>query len=198
MDIQTFTTTQLSLLATELTAETASQTALTATPSPSALQRAGHALTNLLLTSQRTGLGGKTVVVLEPDPATASAASDGGAPRLPQHGLRAGDVVSVMELGSGTVRKGEVERRGVAGVVLRVREGSVAVALDRDEGEVSAAARLWMWVCRRVFCVFSPSVAVLLLMLLCTVVSSWRMKSRIRGTLSICGAGYEARRQECF
>jgi DNA polymerase alpha-associated DNA helicase A len=137
-DISTFAQTQLTLLKAELDAELAESSLLTSSLSPAALQRAGAALVNLTVSSTRTGLGGKTVVELEPDSAT------GG--QLPEHGLRAGDIVKVMEMASGAAKKkerSEVEKAGVEGVMSRVQEGKVCVALDREEAEVPSG-RLWM------------------------------------------------------
>jgi DNA polymerase alpha-associated DNA helicase A len=144
VDIQTFAQTQLSLLASELAAEIAESSALVSLHSPTALQRAGVALTNLTVTAQRTGLGGKTVLELGPDPATStststtsSSGSGGGAGELPEHGIRTGDIVLVAEQPSAQARKREVkelEEKGVKGVVTRVGRGFVAVAVEEREG----------------------------------------------------------------
>ena len=72
IDIPSFATTQLALLEAELQSELLETSSLISNTSPAALQRAGLGITNLTLTSQRTGLGGKTVVELGPDSATAS------------------------------------------------------------------------------------------------------------------------------
>jgi DNA polymerase alpha-associated DNA helicase A len=93
ISIQDFCTTQLSLLDAELQSELYETTALISSTSLTALQRAGLAITNLTLNSQRTGLGGKTVLELCPDSATANAEGD-----LPEHGIRTGDIVVVSEV----------------------------------------------------------------------------------------------------
>ena len=93
---------------------------------------------NLTLSSRRTGLGGKTVVEFEPDSAT------GG--QLAEHGLRVGDIVKVMEMASGSAKKkerSEVEKAGVEGVVSKVQESKVSVALNKEEAE-TPSGRLWM------------------------------------------------------
>jgi len=72
VDIPAFAATQLALLDAELQSEVTETSNLITSTTPTALQRAGLAVTNLTLTSQRTGLGGKTVVELGPDSATAS------------------------------------------------------------------------------------------------------------------------------
>jgi DNA polymerase alpha-associated DNA helicase A len=146
LDVPQFAQTQLALLASELAAEIAESAALVALHSPQALQRAGVALTNLCITAQRTGLGGKTVLELGRDPATTSASSssssgggDGGAD-LPEHGIRVGDIVLVAEQppsGGGGARKREMREReagGVKGVVTRVGRAGLGVAVDGEEG----------------------------------------------------------------
>ncbi|KAK4128836.1 DNA helicase [Parathielavia appendiculata] len=142
IDISQFASTQLSLLASELAAEIAESSALVSLHSPQALQRAGVALANLIVSAQRTGLGGKTVVELAPDPATTSTStstnSSGGGGDLPEHGIRVGDIVLLAEQGSGRERKREVremEGSGVKGVVTRVGRAVVAVAVDEGGGQ---------------------------------------------------------------
>jgi DNA polymerase alpha-associated DNA helicase A len=140
LDIPSFAHTQLSLLATELSSELAETSTLISSTSPSALQRAGVAITNLTVSSQRTGLGGKTVLELVLDTAV-------GGGDLPEHGIRVGDIVSVAEQPAGSARKREVrelEAKGARGVVVRVQKGSVGVALDREEEDVSEGGRLWV------------------------------------------------------
>jgi DNA polymerase alpha-associated DNA helicase A len=140
LDIPSFARTQLALLATELSSELAETSTLISGTSPAALQRAGVAITNLVLSSQRTGLGGKAVVELVVD-----AAVGGG--ELPEHGIRVGDIVSVAEQPAGSARKREVrelEAKGARGVVVRVQKGGVGVALDREEEDVSEGGRLWV------------------------------------------------------
>ncbi|SPQ18669.1 80f67aa2-ff00-4db9-a73a-690f3cb75107 [Thermothielavioides terrestris] len=144
LNVPEFAQTQLALLAAELAAEVAESAALVALHSPAALQRAGVALTNLVVAAQRTGLGGRTVLELARDPALGVAGGGkggGGAGgreqgkenELPEHGIRTGDIVLLSEQPSGQARKREVrelERRGVKGVVTRVGNAVVAVAVD--------------------------------------------------------------------
>ncbi|KAH6650206.1 P-loop containing nucleoside triphosphate hydrolase protein [Chaetomium tenue] len=146
VNVQEFAQTQLSLLASELAAEIAESSALVSLHSPLALQRAGVALTNLTISAQRTGLGGKTVLELGPDPATttssstsSTSSSSGG--DLPEHGIRAGDIVLVAEQpaggGVGKSRKGvgrEKGGEGVKGVVTRVGRGVLGVAVEERDG----------------------------------------------------------------
>jgi DNA polymerase alpha-associated DNA helicase A len=140
LDIPSFARTQLALLATELASELASTSTLISSTSAAALQRAGEAITNLVLSAQRTGPGGKTVVELVVD-----AAVGGG--ELASHGIRVGDIVAVAEQPAGSARKREVrelEAKGARGVVVRVQRGAVGVALDREEEDVGEGKRLWV------------------------------------------------------
>ncbi|POS76833.1 hypothetical protein DHEL01_v204781 [Diaporthe helianthi] len=144
VDIATFAGTQIALLDAEQKSEIAETSHLISAHSPSALQRAGVAITNLTVSSQRTGLGGKTVIELAAD--SAVSASDG---ELPEHGIRTGDIVLVSEQPAGSAKKRAVkdlERKGVKGVVTRVRRADVGVALDEDKEDVGAAlgARVWI------------------------------------------------------
>lgn len=151
LSIPSFASTQLALLSTELSAELASSAALIANHTPTALQRAGLALTNLVVSSRRTGLGGRTVLELELDAAVSSATTADGAAELPEHGLRTGDIVLVSEQPAGSAKKREVkdlEKKGARGVITRVRRETVGVALDEgrdgEERDVEFGGRLWI------------------------------------------------------
>lgn len=142
MDIQAFASSQLSLLSAELAAETASTSVLLASTSPTTLARAGLAVTNLVVSSQRTGLGGKTVLELEQDHAIGT---DG---EIGEHGIRVGDIVRVAEQPKGGEKKKDktsMEGRGCEGVVVRVGNKSVQVAVGEGKGEEEAmSGRLWV------------------------------------------------------
>lgn len=142
MDISKFATDQLTLLSAELAAETASTSALLASTSPTALSRAGLAITNLIVSSQRTGLGGKTVLELEQDHAIGN---DG---EIGEHGIRTGDIVRVAEQPKGNEKKKEkagMEGKGVEGVVVRINQKGLQVALGKEEDDVEGlGGRLWV------------------------------------------------------
>lgn len=158
VDVQAFTTTQLSLLETELNSELSETSSLIANTAPSALQRAGVALINLCVVSQRTGFGGKTVLELGIDGAISGSSSsskgkgaDGDANHLPEHGIRVGDIVSVAEQPAGSAKKREIkemEKMGARGVITKVWRETVSVALDGDGDEVddgiAGGKRLWV------------------------------------------------------
>ncbi|PTB65328.1 DNA helicase [Trichoderma citrinoviride] len=141
IDVPSFAATQLALLDQELQSEIQETSSLISNHSPTGLQRAGLAMTNLTVSSQRTGLGGKTVLELGPDGATSSTGE------LPEHGIRTGDIVLVAEQPAGSAKKREVkelERKGARGVVTRVQRAAVSVALDEGKDEVSFSGRVWM------------------------------------------------------
>ncbi|KAI2890775.1 hypothetical protein CBS76997_5128 [Aspergillus niger] len=161
-----FATTQLTLLQAEQTAEITSSTLFTSsaitTASPSTrrtLQATGHALTGIVLSQCRTGLGGRVVGEFVPDAAVTSTStsssrtggngsSSDGKLRLGAHGVRVGDVVKVVEIssggsggGGGGGKKGKEGKEkdgkgggGVEGVVTRVGESAVWVAFGGKDG----------------------------------------------------------------
>ncbi|OAA43187.1 DNA-binding protein SMUBP-2 [Metarhizium rileyi] len=141
IDVPCFANTQLALLDRELQSEVDETSQLISSHSPTGLQRAGLAVTNLVLSSQRTGLGGRTVLELSPDGATSTTGE------LPEHGIRTGDIVLVAEQPAGSAKKrevGELERKGSRGVVTKVQRGLLNVALDDGRDEVSFAGRVWV------------------------------------------------------
>lgn len=142
IDISAFATTQLSLLKAELAAETASTATLLSSSSPATLSRAGLAVTNLVVTSQRTGLGGKTVLELEQDHAI------GNAGEIGEHGIQVGDIVRVGEQPKGNERKREkagMEGRSVEGVVVRVGQKELQVALGKENDNIEGlGGRIWV------------------------------------------------------
>jgi DNA polymerase alpha-associated DNA helicase A len=141
VDVPSFANTQLSLLDHELQSEIAETSSLVANHSPTALQRAGVALINLTVSSQRTGYGGKTVLELSQDSATSASGE------LPEHGIRSGDIVLVAEQPAGSAKKREIkdlEKKGVRGVVTRINKGAISVALDEGKEEAAAfGGRVW-------------------------------------------------------
>lgn len=138
-DVSSFAASQLHLLDRELQAELSETADLASQCSPASLQRAGLAILNLQVGSQRTGLGGKTVLDLSLDSAI-------GSSELPEHGIRVGDIIGVREHVGGAAKKKEkagADQKGVDGVVVKISASSVCVALDKDEVDVPAG-RLWM------------------------------------------------------
>lgn len=141
VDIQAFANTQLALLEAELQSELQETSGLVSNTSPTSLQRAGLAVTNLVVSAQRTGLGGKTVIELSPDSATSSTGE------LPEHGVRTGDIVLVSEQPAGSARKKEIkdlEKKGVRGVITKVKKDSLSVAADEEREDAALAGRVWL------------------------------------------------------
>lgn len=142
ISLSAFATNQLTLLAAEQTAETSANTTLLSSLAPITLARAGLAITNLVAASQRTGLGGKTVLELEQDRAIGNDGAVG------EHGIRVGDIVRVGEQPKGGERKKEkntMESRGSEGVVVRVQSKGLQIALGEGKGEEEGlGGRLWV------------------------------------------------------
>lgn len=141
VDVDAFAQTQLALLDAELQSELAENSGLVSNASPTSLQRFGLAITNLVISAQRTGLGGKTVLELSPDSAQSSTGE------LPEHGIRTGDIVLVSEQPAGSAKKREIkdlEKKGVRGVVTKVKKESVAVAADEGKEDVQITGRVWL------------------------------------------------------
>ncbi|OAL21995.1 hypothetical protein AYO22_07592 [Fonsecaea multimorphosa] len=129
-----FFTTLLHLVNLEQDSEIAETSLLLSSTAPTTLSRAGLAILNLSVHSLKTGLGGRSVVELGLDPAVVRKDSKG---ELPEHGIRTGDIVRVGETPKGTARKKEVAElkgRGVEGVVVRVGDRAVWVALGKEGG----------------------------------------------------------------
>ncbi|KEF55146.1 uncharacterized protein A1O9_08800 [Exophiala aquamarina CBS 119918] len=127
-----FFTTLAHLLSLEQASEVAENTLLLSAAPPTALARAGLAILSLTVSSLKTGLGGRSVVELALDSAVIARDSRG---ELPEHGIRTGDIVRVGEMPKGTAKKKEVtdlKGKGVEGVVTRVGERAVWVALGKD------------------------------------------------------------------
>jgi DNA polymerase alpha-associated DNA helicase A len=133
--IRSFCELQLSLLETERAAEVAEVEAVISKFPAKVLQKKyGLALVGLKLTSIRTGLGGKTVVELGNDDV------------LPSHRFRTGDVVGLDNASAdnsakcaGGKSKGDKVEEGsrfdVTGVVARVTEKTITLALGQDQPE---------------------------------------------------------------
>lgn len=141
VDVGAFASTQLALLDAELQSEVQETSGLITGLSPTALQRAGLAITNLVISAQRTGMGGKSVLELEPDSATNASGE------LPEHGVRTGDIVLVSEQPAGSAKKREIkdlEKKGVRGVVTKVKRESLSVAADEEREDVQLSGRVWL------------------------------------------------------
>jgi len=91
------------------------------------LQKRGVALLKLKIADDDVGLGGRTLLVLEP-----SSGYD-----LPAHRMSPGDIVTVRTHGSDA----KVDD-SPTGVIWRVRSGAITVALDDSDASVSEPVRL--------------------------------------------------------
>ena len=141
IDISAFAATQQKLLDAELKAELSETATLATQFAPTTLQRAGLAILNLQVATQRTGFGGKPVVDVELDPAIG-----GGEGDLPEHGIRTGDIVGLQQQPSGSAKKrekDEMEQSGTRGVVLKITSKKVSIAMDKDNADLPSG-KLWL------------------------------------------------------
>ncbi|KAJ5541699.1 hypothetical protein N7494_006775 [Penicillium frequentans] len=145
ISIPSFAETQLQLLLHEHEAEVSSSSLATTAASVSpatrrTLQATGNALTGLILSQCRTGLGGRVVGEFAPDPAIASSESSDGQPRLGTHGIRVGDVVRVNDVSAGAKKVGKdkpkdgADVKGPEGVVTRVSDKAIWIAFGQRGG----------------------------------------------------------------
>ncbi|KAF1359627.1 DNA-binding protein SMUBP-2 [Lizonia empirigonia] len=143
-DIPAFAASQLTLLDAELKAELSETDALLSSHTPTALARGGLAILNLNVSSVRTGMGGKTIVELALDSAVVT---KGANPEMPEHGIRVGDIVALSDQPAGSAKKTEkreLEKKGVGGVILRVRRENIEMVLDKEDAHVPTGSKLWM------------------------------------------------------
>ncbi|KAF7712969.1 DNA helicase [Penicillium ucsense] len=154
ISISAFAEAQLQLLLQEHEAEVASSSlaSTAASVSPSTrrtLQATGYALTGLVLSSCRTGLGGRVVGEFTPDPAIAPTGSNGGDARnsdgqlrLGSHGIRVGDVVRVNNVSAGSGKKsGKDKDKGKDG-----KDGGKGGAKGGPEGVVTRVSEKAVWI----------------------------------------------------
>ncbi|KAJ5924360.1 hypothetical protein N7466_008547 [Penicillium verhagenii] len=166
ISIPLFAETQLQLLLHEHEAEVSSSSLATTAASVSpatrrTLQATGNALTGLILSQCRTGLGGRAVGEFAPDPAIASSESTDGQPQLGSHGIRVGDVVRVNDVAAGAKKVGKdkpkegADAKGPEGVVTRVSDKAISIAFGQQGGgarskeDDEAIEELWgkkLWV----------------------------------------------------
>lgn len=161
--IPLFANTQLALLADEHAADVSSSalasTAASVSPATRrTLQATGYALTGLLLSQCRTGMGGRLVGEFVGDPAMAGssksrdkdeAGGGGQEGRLGAHGIRVGDVVRVNDISGG--KKGAKDKdkkdsgagaaKALEGVVTRVGEKGVWIAFGQRGGNAGARSK---------------------------------------------------------
>ncbi|KAL4782182.1 P-loop containing nucleoside triphosphate hydrolase protein [Aspergillus varians] len=158
ISIPLFAETQQQLLLKEHEAEVSSSAlASTASASPSTrrtLQATGHALTGIILSQYRTGLGGRLVGEFAADAAVSSGNSKGkdgddsrtaagGKLKLGSHGIRVGDIIRVNDVaGAGKKAGGGKDKekgkdaagKSPEGVVTRVGESNIWVAFGQRGG----------------------------------------------------------------
>jgi hypothetical protein len=94
--------------------------------SPLELARKGCLLPSLRISQISSGIGGKTVIMLEP--------GTGGMVYLPSHQFKVGDSVLLAEKVSSRniIQKPHVQEEKIIGIVSRVKDVSINVAFKQD------------------------------------------------------------------
>lgn len=111
MDLTDFANKQIELIEAEKNADIEYTLTLQSKYSPIQLQRMGVALCGLMISGQRTGLGGKFCIDFERDLGD----------QLPTHSFRNGDIVSVRD-----------ENSNQSGVVYKVSDQVLTVAFSEE------------------------------------------------------------------
>lgn len=138
----------LDLIQAEREAEVEETALLFSKSSQHLLALNGLALLNLSPCSVSVGLGGKTLIELEPDQAYHSS------PALPQHTFKPGDLAGLAkpEKGGKEAKSGkekEKEQDQIQGVVSKVLEGKIVLAVDdakrpqSEELDIPQRCALW-------------------------------------------------------
>ncbi|HLQ39135.1 MAG TPA: IGHMBP2 family helicase [Planctomycetota bacterium] len=127
IDLATFVARHVELLQQERDAELAEVRALLATRSEAELEARGVTLRRLAVADLEPGFGGGLHAVLQP--------SRGGP--LPAHRFGPGDVVALM-----APDQARAAAVGVQGVVARIAEDAITIALDDDEVDLPPLVRL--------------------------------------------------------
>lgn len=127
VDVDQFVSLMAELLQIECAAEVAASRDALSASSPEAAQARGRALLNLRLSEAEGGLLGRTLLTL-----VSNRGAGAGADPLPPHKFSPHDIVRLRP------SRGDAGGGGAAlaeGVVYRVREGSITVAVDEAPGE---------------------------------------------------------------
>lgn len=126
----------------ERTVDIEEMTKLLSSLPPKKLAERGLAIVNLVIGSMRTGLGGKTILELELDPAVSNA----GSATLDAGDIRTGDIVKVsQDSNNGSSKKGTtIEPPYLEGVVIKSNTNSISVTIDDKFENTELQGRLWM------------------------------------------------------
>lgn len=142
----------LDLIASERAAEVEETRLLFSKSSHHLLALNGLALLNLCPVNVSLGLGGKTLIELEPD-AAFSKRDETGSASLGNHTFRPGDLAGLcLPEGSGNKKgrtKDEVEAYDISGVVSKVWEGKIVLAVsdnNKTKEELEVPQRCNMFV----------------------------------------------------
>lgn len=136
--LEDFVHDQINFIEAERLLETTDAQAASTHFSKKELERRGLAITNLELSGTKVGFGGKTLLELERSSAVAQL--------FLATVLKPGDIVRIEEQAAGSAKKivlAQVAKDGVEGVVAKVTDSKITVAL-RNEEEVHLSGTLWL------------------------------------------------------
>jgi len=132
-DIQSFVSKQLELVELECTAEEDATKDEQQSLTFKQLEEKGIVLSGLVVDERKHGLGGHTLLTLVRNKALGGEASKkDGEPLLPQHGFHSGDIVVLRESGGSSSAQKPDDTTGLRGLVYRVYDTKVTVAVDAD------------------------------------------------------------------
>lgn len=140
LDVETFVKDQITFITAERDLEASEAQAASLNFSKKELERRGLAITNLEICGTRTGFGGKTLLELE-HAAAIHNTNDRQAAYISGI-MRSGDIVRIEDQPAGSAKKAvmtEAKKNGVEGVVSKVTEEKLTVALTHEDGEVPSA-----------------------------------------------------------
>ena len=135
-DIEKFATKQLELVELECAAEETAAQEEQQSLSLRQLEEKGVVLSGLLVDERKHGLGGHTLLTLVRNKALgAETSKKDGEPLLPQHSFHSGDIVALRESAGSSAAYKPDDSSGLRGLIYRVQETRVVVAVDADSSD---------------------------------------------------------------
>eukprot|EP00960_Hanusia_phi_P019339 571247-Hanusia_phi.AAC.1 len=151
MDLDAWTQMQLELVDMERRAEEAQTAEEQESLNLKQLEERGVVIGSLVLTEQKHGLGGRTLVTLSRSKALGGKKNDkgrtessGSDPLLPAHCFGGGDIVALRKANMAYVPSSSSKEQELRGLVYRVFENKIVVALDsgkRSGNSLSISAK---------------------------------------------------------
>jgi superfamily I DNA and/or RNA helicase len=135
-DIETFVAKQLELVELECSAEETATKEEQQSMTLKQLEEKGVVLSGLTVDERKHGLGGHTLLTLVRYKALGGESSKkDGEPLLPQNGFHSGDIIVLRESGRANTSQRPDESSGLRGLIYRVYETKITVAVDADASD---------------------------------------------------------------